>query len=330
MKLAVILGGTSTEREISLKSGNAIYKSLLRNGHEVDKIDPKYDDLYLKLKSLKPDSVFIALHGLGGEDGSIQGFLEQLNIPYTGSKVLASSLCINKIYTQTIMKAHNIPVPDFFTIKKKDYKEIDIKSIIHKIENSFGFPVIVKAPSQGSTLGIYFINKTEISFENQLKDAFLDGFKLENQLMIEKMITPSDEITVGLLGNEKAFPLPTLEITTVTGYYDYDTKYTKGMCEHIIPARLPDTIRNRAKDLAVKIYEILGCKGFARADFMVKGNEIYLIDINTIPGFTEMSLLPDAAAYIGITFDELTNYIIQMSLGNEFPFAKYENLIHEK
>ncbi|MDD2370786.1 MAG: D-alanine--D-alanine ligase [Firmicutes bacterium] len=330
MKLAVILGGTSSEREISLKSGDAIYKSLLRNGYEVDKIDPKYDDLYRKLKSLKPDSVFIALHGLGGEDGSIQGFLEQLKIPYTGSKVLASSLCMNKIYTQTIMKAHNIPVPEFFTVKKKDYNETDIKRIVNKIEQSFGFPVLVKAPSQGSTLGIYFINSTKTSYEQQLKAAFTSGFELENELLIEKMITPNDEITIGLLGNDKAFPLPTLEITTVTGYYDYDTKYTKGMCEHIIPARLPEAVRNKAKKLAVEIYEILGCKGFARADFMVKGNEIYLIDINTIPGFTEMSLLPDAAASIGITFDMLTNYIIQMSLGHEFPFEKYKDLVYEK
>lgn len=330
MKLAVILGGTSTEREISLKSGEAIYNSLIRNGYRVEKIDPQNDDIYLKLKEINPDSVFIALHGLGGEDGSIQGFLEQLNIPYTGSRVLASSLCMNKIYTQTIMKAHNIPVPEFFTLKKNDYNEEEISIIIKQIEDTFGFPVLVKAPSQGSTLGIYFINKKDITYERQLIDAFNSGFKLESELMIEKMITPSDEITIGILGNEKAFPLPTLEITTVSGYYDFDSKYTKGMCEHIIPARLPVNTRNKAKALAVKIYEILGCRGFARADFMVKGDDIYLIDINTIPGFTEMSLLPDAAAHIGITFDELTELIVKMSLGTEFPHEKYQDLKYEK
>ncbi len=330
MKLAVILGGNSTEREISLKSGEAIYKSLIRNGYEVEKIDPQNDNLYLKLKEVNPESVFIALHGLGGEDGSIQGFLEQLSIPYTGSNVLASSLCMNKIYTQTIMKAHNIPIPEFFTIKKNNYNEKDIENIVLKIKNSFGFPVLVKAPSQGSTLGIYFINKEDISYESQLKTAFNSGFELESELMIEKMITPSDEITIGILGNEKAFPLPTLEITTVSGYYDFDSKYTKGMCEHIIPARLPEEIRNKAKELAVKIYEILGCRGFARADFMVKGEEILLIDINTIPGFTEMSLLPDAAAHIGISFDQLTDLIVKMSLGIEFPHEKYKDLIYEK
>lgn len=330
MKLAVILGGNSTEREISLKSGEAIYKSLIRNGHDVEKIDPKNDDLYLKLKEINPDSVFIALHGLGGEDGSIQGFLEQLNIPYTGSKVLASSLCMNKIYTQTIMKAHNIPIPDFFTMKKSNYNETDIENIVNKIKHTFGFPVLVKAPSQGSTLGIYFINKDDEPYEDQLISAFNSGFDLESELMIEKMITPSDEITIGILGNDRAFPLPTLEITTVTGYYDFNSKYTKGMCEHIIPARLPKETRNRAKELAVKIYEILGCRGFARADFMVKGEEIYLIDINTIPGFTEMSLLPDAAVHIGITFDELTDLIVKMSLGMEFPHEKYKDFLHEE
>lgn len=330
MKLAVILGGTSTEREISLKSGEAIYNSLIRNGYDVEKIDPLIDDIYKKLKEINPSSVFIALHGLGGEDGSIQGFLEQLNIPYTGSRVLASSLCMNKIYTQTIMKAHDIPVPEFFTIKKNHYNEKQINEIVRKIQDTFGFPVLVKAPSQGSTLGIYFINKEDVSYESQLIDAFDSGFKLESELMIEKMITPSDEITIGILGNEKAFPLPTLEITTVSGYYDFNSKYTKGMCEHIIPARLPEIIRNKAKDLAVQIYEILGCRGFARADFMVKGEDIYLIDINTIPGFTEMSLLPDAAAHIGISFDELTDLIVKMSLGNEFPHEKYKDLIYEK
>lgn len=330
MKLAVILGGNSTEREISLKSGEAIYKSLIRNGYNVEKIDPQKDDIYLKLKEINPASVFIALHGLGGEDGSIQGFLEQLNIPYTGSRVLASSLCMNKIYTQTIMKAHNIPVPEFFTIKKNNYNEKEVKEIVNKIQETFGFPVLVKAPSQGSTLGIYFINKEDVPYERQLIDAFDSGFKLESELMIEKMITPSDEITIGILGNERAFPLPTLEITTVSGYYDFNSKYTKGMCEHIIPARLPENIRNKAKNLAVKIYEILGCRGFARADFMVKGEDIYLIDINTIPGFTEMSLLPDAAAHIGISFDELTDLIVKMSLGTEFPHEKYQDLIYEK
>lgn len=330
MKLAVILGGNSTEREISLKSGEAIYKSLIRNGYNVEKIDPQKDDIYLKLKEINPASVFIALHGLGGEDGSIQGFLEQLNIPYTGSRVLASSLCMNKIYTQTIMKAHNIPVPEFFTIKKNNYNEKEVKEIVNKIQETFRFPVLVKAPSQGSTLGIYFINKEDVPYERQLIDAFDSGFKLESELMIEKMITPSDEITIGILGNERAFPLPTLEITTVSGYYDFNSKYTKGMCEHIIPARLPENIRNKAKNLAVKIYEILGCRGFARADFMVKGEDIYLIDINTIPGFTEMSLLPDAAAHIGISFDELTDLIVKMSLGTEFPHEKYQDLIYEK
>jgi D-alanine-D-alanine ligase len=228
------------------------------------------------------------------------------------------------------MKAHGIPIPEFFTIKKNNYIQSNIKEIVQKIQDSFGFPVLVKAPSQGSTLGIYFINKEDVSYESQLIDAFDSGFKLESELMIEKMITPSDEITIGILGNEKAFPLPTLEITTVSGYYDFNSKYTKGMCEHIIPARLPENIRNKSKDLAVKIYEVLGCRGFARADFMVKGEDIYLIDINTIPGFTEMSLLPDAAAHIGITFDELTDLIVKMSLGTEFPYDKYKDLIYEK
>ena len=328
-KIGVILGGNSTEREISLKSGEAIYNSLIRNGYQVHKIDPKTDDIYQTICNNNIELIFIALHGQGGEDGTIQGMLEIMGIPYTGSGVLASALTMNKIYTQSILRDNNILVPEFITLRERDYNEDNIEQITMEISDKIGFPVLVKAPSQGSTLGIYFINKEDISYEEQLKEAFKEAFKLENHLLIEKMITPSDEITIGLLGNDTVFPLPTLEITTVTGYYDYTSKYTKGLCEHIIPARIDSKLRNKAKDIAVDSYKILNCKGFARADFMVKGEDIYLIDINTIPGFTEMSLLPDAAKAIGIDFDQLTDYIVDMAQGVEFPFAKYQDQIIE-
>ena len=328
-KIGVILGGNSTEREISLKSGEAIYNSLIRNGYQVHKIDPKTDDIYQTINNNNIELIFIALHGQGGEDGTIQGMLEIMGIPYTGSGVLASALTMNKIYTQSILRDNNILVPEFITLRERDYNECNIEQITMEISDKIGFPVLVKAPSQGSTLGIYFINKEDISYEEQLIEAFKEAFKLENHLLIEKMITPSDEITIGLLGNDTVFPLPTLEITTVTGYYDYTSKYTKGLCEHIIPARIDSKLRNKAKDIAVDSYKILNCKGFARADFMVKGEDIYLIDINTIPGFTEMSLLPDAAKAIGIDFDQLTEYIVDMAQGVEFPFAKYQDQIIE-
>ncbi|MCI0502026.1 MAG: D-alanine--D-alanine ligase [Fusobacteria bacterium] len=328
-KIGVILGGNSTEREISLKSGEAIYNSLIRNGYQVHKIDPKTDDIYQTIYNNNIELIFIALHGQGGEDGTIQGMLEIMGIPYTGSDVLASALTMNKIYTQSILRDNNILVPEFITLRERDYNEGNIEQITMEISDKIGFPVLVKAPSQGSTLGIYFINKEDKSYEEQLKEAFKEAFKLENHLLIEKMITPSDEITIGLLGNDTVFPLPTLEITTVTGYYDYTSKYTKGLCEHIIPARIDSKLRNKAKEIAVDSYKILNCKGFARADFMVKGEDIYLIDINTIPGFTEMSLLPDAAKAIGIDFDQLTEYIVDMAQGVEFPFAKYQDQIIE-
>ncbi len=328
-KIGVILGGNSTEREISLKSGEAIYNSLIRNGYQVHKIDPKTDDIYQTIYNNNIELIFIALHGQGGEDGTIQGMLEIMGIPYTGSDVLASALTMNKIYTQSILRDNNILVPEFITLRERDYNVGNIEQITMEISDKIGFPVLVKAPSQGSTLGIYFINKEDISYEEQLKEAFKEAFKLENHLLIEKMITPSDEITIGLLGNDTVFPLPTLEITTVTGYYDYTSKYTKGLCEHIIPARIDSKLRNKAKEIAVDSYKILNCKGFARADFMVKGEDIYLIDINTIPGFTEMSLLPDAAKAIGIDFDQLTEYIVDMAQGVEFPFAKYQDQIIE-
>lgn len=327
--IAVILGGSSTEREISLKSGDAIFKSLIRNGANAIKIDPQEDSLYERLKEIKPDLAFIALHGQGGEDGSIQGFLEIMGIPYTGSQVLASALTMNKSYTQRILRDNNILVPEFFSLNRQEVETLGIKGVKAKIEASMGFPVIIKAPSQGSTLGIYFINKVDRSYEDQLEVGLTGALALEDCIHIEKMIVPSVEITIGLLGNTEVFPLPTLEITTLSGYYDFHSKYTKGQCQHIIPARIDAQLRNKGKDIAVAAYKLLGCRGFARADFMVQGNDLYFIEINTIPGFTEMSLLPDAAKAIGIDFDQLTQYIQDMALGIEFPSSQYEAYRYE-
>lgn len=328
-KIAVLLGGDSTEREISLKSGEAVWNSLLRNGYDAVKVDPKDGMLYERLMELKPDLAFIALHGKGGEDGTIQGFLERLNIPYTGSGVLASALTMNKIYTQAVLRDGGISVPDFFWLDRKTSDSIGIDGLCEKIRQELGFPVLVKAPSQGSSLGIYFINKEAQPWEVQLEEALAGAFALEDRIMIEKMITPSDEITIGLLGNDQAYPLPTLEITTISGYYDYTSKYTKGLCQHIIPARISAAMRNLAKEQAVAAYHLLGCRGFARADFMVTDKQAYLIDINTIPGFTEMSLLPDAAKAIGISFDALTEYIVSMAAGREFPYDEYREHVLE-
>ena len=327
--IAVILGGHSSERAISLKSGEAIWKSLVRNGYKAFKVDPQDPDFTKSLQDQKPDLAFIALHGSGGEDGSMQGFLETMNIPYTGSGVLASALAMNKIYTQTILRSNQIKVPPFMTLTEKDLAKKGLDGLIEEIRGSFGFPALVKAPSQGSTLGIHFINKTDVPIEEQLTYALKEAFQLEKTILIEKMITPSTEITIGILGNDDPYPLPTLEITTVSGYYDYTSKYTKGLCEHIIPARLPASVRNKAKDLAVQVYKCLGCRGFARADFMIQGEDAYMIDINTIPGFTEMSLLPDAAKAIGISFDQLTQYIVEMAQGKEFPSSVFSDFRYE-
>ena len=326
-KVAVILGGTSTERDISLRSGHAVYESLLKKKYNAFKIDPKLDDIYSILINENPDMVFIALHGQGGEDGTIQGFLDYLKIPYTGSSLLTSALCMNKIFTQNILKANNILVPEFFTVNKAEYKILGVEGIHKKIEESFGFPVVVKAPSQGSTLGVYFINNLDEDYTKQLAHGIENAFKIEDILLIEAMIIPSTEITISVLGKQIPVALPTLEITTVTGYYDYITKYTKSMHEHIIPARLPLSVRKKAKAIAIKIYKLLQCRGFARVDFMIKGINIYMIDINTIPGMTDMSLMPEAAKAIGIDFPELIQLIIEMADGKEFPLKKYEEAL---
>lgn len=330
-RIAVILGGTSSEREISLNSGEAVYRALKENGHEVFKIDPQDNNSFKEIMDLKPDLAFIVLHGLGGEDGRFQGFLDSVGIAHTGSSVEASALTMNKAYTQSILRDQGFRVPDFMVISKKNYQEKGFDFFLKEVKEKIGFPCLVKAPSQGSSLGIYFINKEtkEKSLVEQLRIGMEEAFKLEDMILVEKMIAPSTEITVAVLGNSRAISLPTIEITTVTGYYDYETKYTEGMCQHIIPARLPLKVREKARKIAEEAYELFRCSGFARIDFMVQDEEPYIIDINTIPGFTKMSLVPDTAQHVGISFNQLVEFIKDMALGEEFPLELYTNSLKE-
>ena len=308
-KVAVLLGGNSAEREISLKTGTAVANALVNLGYNVKPIDTK-DDFIDDLKQFHPDLVFIALHGPFGEDGKVQGLLEILGYPYTGSGVLASSLASNKIYAKRIFKDANIPTPKFSVIKEKDYlaTPVEIENLILK---DFKLPLVIKAPNQGSTIGIYFAKQ-----KSDLNTAILKAFTFEKEILIEEFIH-GREVTVSIMGNDELQILPTLEIVSNsgTGVYDYKAKYTKGMSDHIIPARLSEDVINEINILAEKSYRSLGCQGFARVDFLVE-NDInpYVLEINTMPGMTETSLFPDAAQSVGISFEELVSKFIQYAL----------------
>ncbi len=304
-KVAVLMGGISEEREISLKTGNAVLSALNKKGYITKSIDTKYDFID-ELKLFNPDIAFIALHGPYGEDGTVQGLLEILNIPYCGCDVLSSAVAMNKIYTKKILYCDNLPTADFKVLNHIEYeknKEETIKSLY----NNFKLPFVIKAPRQGSSIGIYFVKN-----KNEIKDSIEKALKFDDRILIEKFIE-GKEYTAAVIGDDYPKALPVIEIISLTGVYDYKAKYTKGLSEHIVPADLSKELTEEIKSLALKAYNSIGCKNFARVDFIVdKKNKPYILEINTIPGMTETSLLPDAARASGITFEDLIDYFIKL------------------
>lgn len=306
-KVAVLLGGRSKEREISLVTGEEIYKALIQSGYLAFKIDLN-EDVVENLKREFPEVVFIALHGRYGEDGTVQGMLELLGIPYTGSGILASALGINKAATKRIFKAEGIPTPDFRVFKPRSF-QASKQEIIDDLPKKLGLPLVIKPVNEGSTIGMSIIKEKE-----NLLEAIETAFEYDEEVLVEKFIEGT-EITVGVLGNEKPQSLPTLEITHDSEMYDYETKYTEGLSRHIIPARIPEEQRKMAQEMAIRIHEILGCRGFSRVDFIVSADGTpYALEINTIPGMTPLSLFPDAARAAGIEFPELVSKIVEFAL----------------
>lgn len=286
-KIGVLMGGVSSEREISLKSGKAILDSLLRQGYKAYGIDVK-EDLFDILKNTSIDIAFIALHGRWGEDGTVQGLLEMLKIPYTGSGVLASALCMDKTMMKYVLAGANIPTPSYKIYKRNE----DIK---------FPLPFVVKPASEGSTIGVSIVKKRD-----EIKDAIQYAFKYDRKILVEKFIT-GREITVGIIDD---MVLPIVEVRPKKGFYDFESKYTPGMTEYIVPARLNRVIERKAYTIARKVYDLFGLSGCARIDMLIDNGIPNVIDINTSPGMTETSLVPKAWGCLGKTFDELIEKIL--------------------
>lgn len=308
LRIGVLCGGRSAERDVSLRSGEAIYKALLDGGYEnVVKIDVGYD-LVEQLKKNEIELAFLTLHGKYGEDGTIQGLLEMLDIPYTGSGVLASALAINKIATKKILKMEGIPTPEFVVVTRREVMEEGMEKVTAKALRGVGVPAVVKANTQGSTIGISFVHQQE-----KMSEAIESALQYDNDVLIEKFISGS-EVTASVLGNDDPVALPLIEITSTTGVYDYEAKYTPGMSDHIIPPRIPEDVQEKIKDLAVRAYLALGCRGLGRVDFMVHNSEAQALEINTLPGMTATSLFPDAAKYAGIEFSSLADKLVKLAL----------------
>jgi D-alanine-D-alanine ligase len=315
-RIGVLMGGQSSERDISLRTGAAVHRALRRRGYDAVEIDVG-SSLVQDIRDQKIAMAFLALHGRGGEDGSIQGFLEMLGIPYTGSGIHASAIGMHKVTTKTILAAHKISVPAGTVIRRGE--RISGASALRTAK--LRWPVVVKPASEGSTIGVTIVKKA-----SQWSEALALAHRYDREAMVEAYI-PGHEVTVSLLGREGERPLvlPAVEIVAPGGFYDFAAKYEKGKTRYLCPAPLPVSVTKELRTLALCAYEVLGCAGAARVDFRItpRGRP-YVLEINTAPGMTETSLLPMAAAQAGLDYDRLTERILesamaraqQMSLGS--------------
>ena len=299
LRIGVIAGGISSEREISLLTGENIYRSLLKSGYDAIFIDLKNDFLN-DLKKI--NLAFLALHGRYGEDGTIQGLMEIMKIPYTGSGVLGSAIAINKILTKKILKCENVLTPPYAVLDIDSKKNPAGTGLF--IGEKLSYPAIVKPNCEGSTIGVNIVGSDE-----QLKNAIEDASKYDNRILIEKYIN-GRELTVSVIGKDP-IALPIIEIKPSSGFYDYEAKYTKGMTEYIVPAELSRELSMHISETAVKCHKVLECSGISRVDFMLDGhNDAYAFELNTMPGMTATSLVPKAAGAAGIDFDLLVEIIL--------------------
>ncbi len=304
-KVLVLMGGNSLERDVSLRSGQAVYQALVELGYEATKLDFITENIN-EIKRINPDLVFIALHGKDGEDGTVQGYLDLLAIPYTGPGLSASVVCMDKYLTKKVLAFEGLPVPNYIAIKKADYDPASLK--VESLTQNLGLPLVIKAASQGSSIGIYIVKK-----QDEILSTIEKVFELDDTALLEQYIDgPLLEVTI--IGNHNPQVLPMIEVTTNNEFYDYDAKYRVGGSEHIIPPRISDELKQIVESISVAAYKAVGCRGFSRLDIMVdSANNPYILEINTVPGMTETSLVPDSARYAGISFNELIELILNLA-----------------
>jgi D-alanine-D-alanine ligase len=304
--IGVLMGGYSSEREISLKSGLAVVESLRKVGCSVVPIDinvRERDRIKDVLMSANLGVGFIALHGALGEDGTIQSILEELRIPYTGSGVAASVCAFNKVATQRILKEHRLPVPEFCVVHKD---AVDIDSIVRAIGT---FPVVVKPACEGSSIGVTLARQKE-----DLSVALTEAFRYGKEAIVERFI-PGRELTVGIMDREA---LPIVEIKPQKQFFDFEAKYQKGMTEYIVPAPLAPELAREIQSIGLQAHQAVGCEVYSRVDFRLDpDNRPFILEINTIPGFTETSLFPKAARQAGMEFTDVCLRLIKLAYGKK-------------
>ncbi len=295
-KILILAGGYSAERDISIKTAKAVFNQI-KNDYKCKILDPK-NGFIKEIRKFKPNVIFNALHGRYGEDGYIQLILENEKIKYTHSGVKASAICINKVISKKIFTKNKILTPKYL-ICKENTQQNRIR-ILKKINKTFKFPVVIKPINEGSSVGVYICKKK--NFVNNLKKL-----KNEKEILIEKYI-PGREVQVAIMGSKK---LGTIELVPKRKFYDYKAKYDKkAKTKHILPIELPKKKLKEVENIALKAHKITGCRGITRSDFRYNNNKFYLLEINTQPGLTDLSLVPEIAKYKGINFYNLINWMI--------------------
>ncbi len=309
--VAVLQGGRSLERQVSLKSGARVEDALQRLGHTAVAIDVG-TDLVARLTELRPDAVFVALHGRDGEDGTIQELLEVLGLPYTGSGVAACIRCWDKVLTKHLLREQGIPTPDFHAFSETAFRELGAAQALPAIERQLDFPLVVKPAAQGSALGIKFARAAA-----DVPAAIVSAFSYDRKVLLERYV-PGRDLAVSVVEREDGEPaaLPVVEaVAEGRDFYDFEARYEIGRTRFVCPAELADGVAARTQELAVEAYRALGCAGFARVDLMLRDDgELFVLEANSVPGLTETSLLPQAADAAGLPFDALVERILAIAL----------------
>lgn len=304
LNVALLCGGSSAEREVSLKSGQQVYESLDKERYQVFRYDPRDDLSRLVKDAQKIDVALIIMHGRLGEDGTIQGFLELLEIPYHGSGVIGSALAINKIASKKLYQQEGLPVSPYVILEKS------VNDPVALVFDNLSIPVVVKPEHEGSSIGLSIVKD-----ERMLDKALQIAWTYDNRCLVEKYIKGT-EVTGAVIGNEKVEALPLVEIIPGEryGFFNYEAKYTPGASTEICPARLDEETTRKAQQYAIRAHKALMCRGYSRTDMIVGDNDIYILETNTIPGMTPTSLYPQAAAAAGMSFSELLDRLIELAL----------------
>jgi D-alanine-D-alanine ligase len=305
-RVAVLKGGSSLERQVSLRSGGRVEDALERLGHEVVPVDVGAD-MISRLRAAAPDVAFVAMHGRDGEDGTVQELLEILGIPYTGSGVLACSRTIDKVLTKHLLIEAGLPTPEFFSFNETAFERLGAGQTLPAIEERLDFPIVVKPARGGSALGIKFASTAA-----DVPGALVNAFSYDDRVLLERYVAGRD-LAVSILDG---VALPIVEAVPVEeDFYDFEARYEIGRTQFVCPAALPDEVTERAQEIALSVYRVLGCFGFGRVDLMLEEatGELYVLEANAIPGLTETSLLPQAAEAGGISFDAMVARVLELA-----------------